>query len=74
MELYFLPIGVNGKSTMSEWLWKCTKISDSENNHSLCESKALGLSLTCCKRYVDIGTMTIESVPHPLNVPLVRDH
>ena len=25
----------------------------------------LGLSLTCYKCYLDIGTMTIESVPHP---------
>ncbi len=30
------------------------------------ESKVLVLSWTCYKCYLDIGTMTIESVPHPL--------
>ena len=30
------------------------------------KKKVLGLSLTCYKCYLDIGTMTIESVPHPL--------
>ena len=42
-------------------LWKCSKI-------ALCESKVLGLSLTCCKCYLDTmdtGTIPIESVPHP---------
>ncbi len=65
MELYFLPIGVYGKSGMSEWLWKCTKSSNSIGDHSLSESKALGLSWTCYECILDIGTMTIESVPHP---------
>ncbi len=65
MELYFLPIGVYGKSGMFEWLWKCTKSSDSVRDHSLSESKVLGLSLTCYKWFLDIGTTTIESVPHP---------
>ncbi len=34
--------------------------------HSLSESKVLGLSLTYYKCFLDIGTMTIESAPHPL--------
>ncbi len=34
-------------------------------DHSLSESKGVGLSLTCYKCFLDIGTMTIESVPHP---------
>ncbi len=33
--------------------------------HLMIESKVLGLSLTCYKCYLDIGTMTIESVPLP---------
>ncbi len=66
IELYFLPIGLNGKSGMPEWLLKCTERSDSVRDHSLSESKVLGLSLTCYKCFLDIGTMTIESVPHPL--------
>ena len=65
MKLYFLPIGVYGKSGMSEWLWKCTKSSDSIRDHLLCESKVLGLSLTCYECYLDVGTIPIESVPHP---------
>ena len=35
-------------------------------DHSCSESKVLGLSLTCYKCYLDIGIMTIESVPHSL--------
>ncbi len=30
------------------------------------KSKVLGLSLTCYKCFLDVGTMPIESVPHPL--------
>ncbi len=30
-------------------------------------SKVLGLSLTCNECYLDIGTMTIDSVPHHIN-------
>ena len=30
------------------------------------ESKVLSLSLTCCKCYLDIVNMAIESVSHPL--------
>ena len=52
---------------MSEWLWKCTKSSHSVMDHMLSESKVLGLSLTCFKCNLDIGTMTVESVPHPLH-------
>ncbi len=69
MQLYFLPIGVYGKSGMHEWLWKCTKSSDSMRDHMLSESKVLGLSFTCYKWFLDIGTMTIQSVPHPYCVP-----
>ena len=32
--------------------------------HLFTESKVLGLSLTCYKCYLNIGTMAIESVPH----------
>ena len=39
--------------------------SDSERDHLLSESKVLGFSLTCCKCFLDIGTVTIESAPHP---------
>ncbi len=49
MELYFLPIGVYGKSGMPKWLWKSTKSSDSKRDHSLSESKVLGFSMTCYK-------------------------
>ncbi len=37
--------------------------------NKISESKGLGLSLslTCYKCFLDIGTMTIESVPHPLD-------
>ena len=68
MEFYFLAIGVYGKSGMSEWLWKWTKLSNSVIDYSLSESKVLGLSLTCYRWYLNIGTtsITIESVPHPL--------
>ncbi len=35
----------------------------------------MGLSLTCYKRYLDIGTMPVESVPHPLNlIPFRKWH
>ena len=37
-------------------------------DHLLSENMVLGLSLTCYKCYLDIGTPTIESVPHPLEV------
>ena len=57
-----------GKSGIPEWLWKCTKSSDSVRDHSLSESKVLGLSLTCYRCFLDIGTITIESVPHPLHL------
>ncbi len=50
----------------SEIAFKRAKSPDSVKDHSLCESKVLGLSLTREKCYLDIGTMTIESVPHPL--------
>ena len=46
------------------WRWVSF---DSVKDHSLCEGKVPGLSLTCCKCYLDIGTMTTESVPHPLH-------
>ncbi len=36
------------------------------------ERKVLDLSLTFYKCYLDIGAMTIESVPHPLARPLGR--
>ncbi len=51
--IVFLPIGVYGKSGMSEWLWKYTKLSNSVIDHSLSESKVLGLSLTCYKWYLN---------------------
>ncbi len=35
-------------------------------SNSLGESKVLCSFLTCCKCHMDIGTMPIESVPHPL--------
>ncbi len=65
-ELYFLPIGVYGKLGMPGWLWKCTKSSDSMREHLLSESKVLGLFLTCYQCFFNIGTLIIESVPHPL--------
>ena len=34
-------------------------------DHLLSERKVLGLSLTCYNWFLDIGTMTIESTPHP---------
>ena len=41
MDLYFLPIGVYGKSRLFKWLWICTKSSNSVIDHSLGESKVL---------------------------------
>ena len=41
------------------------RLYNSINDHSLCESKVVALSLTCCKCYLNIGPVTIESVPHP---------
>ncbi len=38
----------------------------------LCNGKVLGLSLTCYNCYLDIGTMTIESVPHPFLYTTLR--
>ena len=43
----------------------CTKRSDYLRDHSLSERKGLGSSLTCYKCFLNIGTMSIESVPHP---------
>ncbi len=52
--------------SMSLFTWfKCTKSADSVRDHWLSENKVLGLSLTSFKWLLDIGTMTIESVPHP---------
>ena len=65
MELYFLPIGVYGKSGFPEWRWIWTKSSISVMDHLLGKSKVLCQFLTCSERYLDIGTMPMESVPHP---------
>ena len=66
----------NGSGTLLVTLYKdagtpaiecsLTKFSDSIRDHSLCDSKVLSLSLTCYKCNLNIGSMTIESVPHPL--------
>ncbi len=69
--IVFFTIGVYGKCGMSEWLWKCTKSSDYIRDYLLCESKVLGSSLTCNKCFLDVGTMTIESVPHPSRVLVI---
>ncbi len=48
------------------WLWALYSTRD----HSLNESKVLDLSLTCYMYkcfFLDIGTMTIKSIPHPIN-------
>ncbi len=62
----FFAHRVYGKSGMSQWLWKCTKSFNSVKDHLLSESKVLGLSLQFYKCFLDIGIMTIESIPHPL--------
>ncbi len=49
--------------------WKAVK-SLSLTDHSLSESKVLGLFLTCYKYFLDIGTMTIESAPLPFTAKL----
>ncbi len=33
-----------------------------------CDNHVLGLSLACYKNYLDIGTMTIESIQHSWTV------
>ncbi len=68
LDLYFSPIEVYGKSGVSRVLWIHTKRSNSITDHWFYESKDLGWYLTYYKYILNIGTKSMESVPHPLYI------
>ncbi len=57
----------NPKDLGHFWLGYIRMLGHLQLSAHLTNFEVLGLSLTCFKCYLDIWTMTIESVPHPLS-------